>query len=189
MADRVGMADAHVIGLRAPVPVKRRSRSERATAVRDPDVVYRGLAPAVLGYLRAQGAVDPEDLLMEVFVTVVRDLGKVRGDDDAVRRWVFTIAHHRIVDERRWHARRSRLGTAEAERSDDRTVADPMSTGPDPELVAALATLTPEQRDVLGLRVVADLPVADVAKILRKRPDAVKALQHRATSKLADLLG
>ena len=64
-----------------------------------------------------------------------------------------------------------------------------MSTGPDPELVAALATLTPEQRDVLGLRVVADLTVADVAKILRKRPDAVKALQHRATSKLADLLG
>ncbi|MEX2626678.1 MAG: sigma-70 family RNA polymerase sigma factor [Ilumatobacteraceae bacterium] len=183
------MADVHAIELRAPSPVTRRARAQPVREARDPDALYRELAPAVLGYLRAQGASDPEDLLMEVFVTVVRDLRKVRGDHEAVRRWVFTIAHHRIVDERRWHARRSRMSAAEVERFDDRATPDAMSAGPDPELVAALAELTPDQRDVIGLRLVADLPVADVAKILRRRPDAVKALQHRATSKLAELLG
>ena len=170
-----------------PADVPGRCRAACDTPdVHDADAVYRDLAPAVLGYLRAQGAADPEDLLMDVFVAVVRDVERVQGDTAAVRRWVFTIAHHRVVDQRRHSARRTRLRSI----SDltDRSVPDAMSTGPDPELVTALAALTPEQRDVLGLRVVADLPVADVAKILRKRPDAVKALQHRATSKLAELL-
>jgi DNA-directed RNA polymerase specialized sigma24 family protein len=64
-----------------------------------------------------------------------------------------------------------------------------MSESVDPALVAALAALTPEQRDVVGLRIVADLPVKDVARILRKRPDAVKSLHHRALTALADRLG
>jgi RNA polymerase sigma factor (sigma-70 family) len=164
-------------------------RSARGTAcdtpdVRDADTVYRDLGPAVLGYLRAQGATDPEDLLMDVFVAVVRDLDGVRGDSAAVRRWVFTIAHHRVVDQRRHRARRTRLRSVDALQL-DRVVPDAMSAGVDPELIAALAMLTPEQRDVLGLRVVADLPVADVARILRKRPDAVKSMQHRALTTLA----
>jgi RNA polymerase sigma-70 factor, ECF subfamily len=125
---------------------------------------------------------------MDVFVAVVRDLDGVRGDSAAVRRWVFTIAHHRVVDQRRHRARRTRLRSVDAFQL-DRVVPDAMSAGVDPELIAALAMLTPEQRDVLGLRVVADLPVADVARILRKRPDAVKSMQHRALTTLAARLG
>ena len=154
--------------------------------VHDADTVYRDLAPAVLGYLHAQGATDPEDLLMDVFVAVVRDLDGVRGDSDAVRRWVFTIAHHRVVDQRRHRARRTRLRSVDVA---DRSVPDAMSMSADPDLIAALATLTPDQRDVLGLRVVADLPVVDVARILRKRPDAVKSMHHRALISLSQRLG
>jgi len=179
------MADAQVVDVATWGPVSRRDATARIE--RDPDGLYRELAPAVLGYLRAQGASDPEDLLMDVFVAVVRDLDGVRGDADAVRRWVFTIAHHRIVDERRHRSRRTRLRPADVAEF-DRPVPDAMSEGTDPELVSALAALTPEQRDVLGLRIVADLPVKDVARILRKRPDAVKSLHHRALNALADRL-
>jgi DNA-directed RNA polymerase specialized sigma24 family protein len=63
--------------------------------------LYRRLAPPVLGYLRSQGVADADDLLGEIFLQVVRDLSRFRGDDAALRRWVFTIAHHRIVDTRR----------------------------------------------------------------------------------------
>jgi RNA polymerase sigma factor (sigma-70 family) len=180
------MADAQVIHVATWAPVSRRDATPKVE--RDPDAVYRELAPAVLGYLRAQGASDPEDLLMDVFVTVVRDLEGVRGDADAVRRWVFTIAHHRIVDERRHRSRRTRLRSADVAEF-DQPVSDAMSESVDPALVAALAALTPEQRDVVGLRIVADLPVKDVARILRKRPDAVKSLHHRALTALADRLG
>lgn len=146
---------------------------------------YRTLAPAVLGYLRAQRAPDPEDLLGDVFVQVARDLPRFRGDDAAMRRWVFSIAHNRLVDARRRQARRPR--------SADRAVPDRAAAPPpdpiDPELVAALAELTAEQREVVVLRFVADLPLADVARITSRRVGAVKAMQRRALEALARSLG
>jgi RNA polymerase sigma-70 factor (ECF subfamily) len=142
---------------------------------------YRALAPAVLGYLRAQRAPDPEDILGEVFLQVARDLGRFRGDQDALRRWVFAIAHNRLLDARRRAARRPVL--------DDREVPELVTTPPpdllDPDLVEALSALTPEQREVVVLRFVADLPLADVAKITRRRVGAVKAMQHRAMETLS----
>src|SRR5690606_38682499 len=44
--------------------------------------LYRELAPAVLGYLRASGSADPEDRLGEVFLQVARDLPRFRDRDD-----------------------------------------------------------------------------------------------------------
>ena len=48
-----------------------------------------------------------------------------------------------------------------------------------------IASLAPAQAEVLLLRVVADLSVDEVAKIVGKRPTAVRALQHRAIVTLA----
>ncbi len=149
------------------------------------EAVYLTLAPAVLGYLRSQGAPDPEDLTSEVFVHVTRGLGGFRGDEQALRRWVFTIAHHRLVDDRR----RRRVRPVSAETG----VVDPptwdRSDSLDPELVEALSELTPLQREVVVLRFVADLPLADVARIVRRPRTAVKSLQARALARLEDRLG
>ena len=147
--------------------------------------VYRQLAPAVLGYLRAQRAPEPEDLLGEVFLQVARDLHTFKGDDAARRRWVFAIAYNRLLDARRRVSRRPRVADREVPESEVDPPADPL----DPELVAALARLTPEQREVVVLRFVADLPLADVARITRRRVGAVKALQHRALETLSAMLG
>ena len=143
--------------------------------------VYRRLAPAVLGYLRAQRAPDPEDLLGEVFLQVARDLPRFRGDEDAQRRWVFTIAHNRLLDARRRQSRRP--APAYGPLPD---VASPPAPDPlDPELVEALASLTPEQREVVVLRFVADLSLDDVARVTKRKVGAVKALQHRALEMLS----
>ena len=61
--------------------------------------------------------------------------------------------------------------------------------GNDPSLTKALAGLTPEQRQVLVLRFVADLPINDVAKIVGKRLGAVKMLQARGLADLRTALG
>jgi RNA polymerase sigma factor (sigma-70 family) len=146
---------------------------------------YRALAPAVLGYLRAERAPDPEDLLGEIFLQVARDVRKFRGDDDDLRRWVFTIAHHRLVDERRRRTRRPVLADAPVpEWPDPRQPAQAV----DPMLVDALAQLTPEQREVVVLRFVADLSLEDVAGITGRTVGAVKAMQHRALEMLARIL-
>ncbi len=150
----------------------------------DAGAVYRDLAPAVLGFLRAERALDPEDLLGEVFLQVTRDLPRFRGDWDALRRWVFTIARHRLVDDYRRRARRPQpFEVALPDRA-----AQPPADALDPELVAALALLTDDQREVIVLRFVADLPLEAVAEITKRTIGAVKALQHRALSALSRIL-
>lgn len=161
-------------------------RGGSGNAGRTADDVYRRLAPVVLGYLRAQGALEPEDLLGDVFVRVVKGLPRFRGDDAALRRWVFTIAHARIIDARRRSARRRVVFVAEPESLTGDTISD--GALPDPDLVRALAALTPDQRDVVALRFVADLAIRDVARLTGKRPGAVKALQARALDRLAVVL-
>jgi RNA polymerase sigma-70 factor (ECF subfamily) len=153
------------------------------------EVIYRDLAPPVLGYLRGQGAHDPEDLAADAFMGLVRDLSRFEGDERSFRSWVFTIVHRRLVDERRRRHRRREsavdpavlpsvgpLGDAEEEalaRLGGRSVLE------------AVGTLTPDQRAVVLLRVVADLSVAEVARILGKSGGAVKTLQRRALARLA----
>ena len=68
--------------------------------------IFRALAPVVHGYLRLQGATEPEDLTSEVFLAVLRNLGSFDGDEPGFRSWVFTIAHRRLLDERRRAVRR-----------------------------------------------------------------------------------
>jgi DNA-directed RNA polymerase specialized sigma24 family protein len=63
--------------------------------------LYRWLSPSVCGYLRMQGAYDPEDLTSEVFLGAFRAIGSFSGGEDGFRAWVFTFAHRRLTDDRR----------------------------------------------------------------------------------------
>ena len=150
----------------------------------DAGAVYREFAPAVLGFLRAERAREPEDLLGEVFLQVTRDLPHFRGDRDALRRWVFTIARHQLIDDYRRRARRLQPFDGVVPDIPDQ----PSTEEVDPELVEALALLTDDQREVIVLRFVADLPLEAVAGITKRRIGAVKALQHRALSALGRIL-
>jgi RNA polymerase sigma factor (sigma-70 family) len=55
-------------------------------------------------------------------------------------------------------------------------------------LMAAVRQLPPEQREVMLLRLAAGLTAPEVAAALHKTTGAVKALEHRALARLADLL-
>ena len=112
---------------------------------------------------------------------MARDLPRFRGDDDALRRWVFTISHNRLLDARRRQARRPVTSWEPVPDRAERPVADSF----DPELASALTTLTDDQREVVVLRFVADLPLEEVARVTGRKVGAVKALQHRALDALA----
>jgi RNA polymerase sigma-70 factor (ECF subfamily) len=145
--------------------------------------IYDSLAPAVIGYLRARGAAEPEDLAGEVFVQVVRDLPAFDGDARGFRSWAFTIARNRLLDDARRRARRPAVSTApsaleSAEVGGD-VVDDALARLDLQRVTAILATLSEDQRDVLLLRVVGDLTVEEVARVISKRPGAVKQLQRR----------
>jgi RNA polymerase sigma-70 factor (ECF subfamily) len=148
--------------------------------------LYEDLAPVVTGYLRLRGAIEPDDLASETFLNVFHTIAGFRGDEAAFRSWVFTIAHHRMVDD--WRRRGRRPVTEPLD-------AAPAQVGGDVEVEAlsslgstwmrdALEALSEEQREVLLLRIVADLSVAEVAAIVGKRAGAVRALQHRGLERL-----
>ena len=146
------------------------------------EAIYSELAPPVLSYLRASRAPEPEDLLGEVFLQVVRDLGRFSGGERDFRTWVLTIAHHRLIDARRRANRRPVVADVEAAeaampRGDvEREALERFDTERVRELLDAL---TAEQRAVLLLRIVGDLSVEQVARALGKRAGAVKQLQRR----------
>ena len=144
--------------------------------------LYDGLAPVVLGYLRANNAPDPEDVLSEAFLQVARDISGFEGDEPGFRSWVFTIAHHRLIDARRHAARRLvELSPEPPEPSGhaDDAADEALARIGLEEVHRVLALLSDDQRMVLLLRVLADMSIEDVAKAVGKRPGAVKALQRR----------
>lgn len=155
------------------------------------EALYRELAPGLLAFLRGQGLRDAEDVASEVFVGMVRNIATFEGDEGAFRAWVFSIAHRRIIDERRRSSRRPERITdpgelkesaahdlvIDAERELEQRIAGPAAK--------AVLELSPDQRAVVLLRVVADLSVSETAEVLEKTEGAVKALQQRALRALA----
>jgi len=163
------------------------------------EALYRAMAPAVVGYLRLQGAEDPEDLANEVFLGAFRGLAGFTGGEEQLRSWVFSIAHRRIIDERRRRARRVSVvpiddagagaGAGAAYRSTGPGVEDQaLGTVEEERLRRVCESLAPDQRDVVLLRLLGDLSVEQTAAALGKRPGAVKALQHRGLEALRRLL-
>jgi RNA polymerase sigma factor (sigma-70 family) len=155
------------------------------------ETLYRDLSPVVTGYLRLHGAAEPDDLASETFIGVFTGLAGFRGDEDALRAWVFTIAHRRLVDD--WR-RRSRRPQA-ADDPGDLTwlvggdVEDDALTRVGAEDVERMCGGLPaDQRAVLLLRVLADLTVEQVAQVLGKSVASVKALQRRGLRTLRDRL-
>jgi RNA polymerase sigma-70 factor (ECF subfamily) len=158
----------------------------RAGSVPAFERIYEELAAPVASYLRWNGAPDVDGLTNEVMANVHRGLPKFVGDWPAFRSWVFTIAHHRLIDARR-AARRRPVVVDEPvdEHVEPRNVEDDaMQLLSDDRVRALLTDLSADQRDVLLLRVVADLPLEEVADALHKSVGAVKSLQHRALATL-----
>jgi RNA polymerase sigma factor (sigma-70 family) len=145
--------------------------------------IYAELAPPLLGYLRAKRASHPDDLLGEVMLQIVRDLPGFDGGKRDFRAWAFTIAHHRLLDERRRDARRPAEPTpaAEIERLGPAgdTEEDALRALSAERAANLLAQLSADQQNVILLRILGDLTCEQTAEVLGKTEGAVKALQHR----------
>ena len=154
--------------------------------------LYQDLAGPVSGYLSSRGAADPEDLTGETFLQVARNIQTFDGSESSFRSWVFVIAHRRLIDARRTAVRRAEVTSLE------RANIDPSGGDVEGEAVDQLVTdemrrvfdlLTEEQRDVLALRVIANLTLQETAEVMGKRVGAVKALQRRGLLALRKILG
>ena len=146
------------------------------------------LSPVVAGYLRLQGSYEPEDLTSEVFLGVLRNIDSFSGDEAGFRAWLFTIAHGRLLDERRRLVRRplpEPLESVAVVPAPDDVEADAARMADDERVREVCASLSPDQRDVLLLRLLGGLTLEECAATLGKTLGAVKALQRRGFAAIA----
>jgi RNA polymerase sigma-70 factor (ECF subfamily) len=143
-------------------------------------------AGPLTGYLRSRGVADADGLANDVFLRAFRSIHTFRGDASRFRSWLYVIAQNAAIDD----ARRRRRRVAEvplAERIDvpgGDVEHDAVARLARDNVQTLLATLSPDQRDVIVLRIVADLTVEETGAVLGKSYEAVKALQRRGLASL-----
>jgi RNA polymerase sigma-70 factor (ECF subfamily) len=159
------------------------------------EAVYRRYAPAVLAWFRARvgDAHLAEDLTGDAFVAVIGALPRYTGGPEAFAGWLFTLVRRDFVDHLRRVARRPETpvaepGTVVAETAPD-TADEVVARSEGDRVRSALSRLSPDQQEVLVLRVVAGLSAPEVAAATGRTVGAVKALQHRGLDSLGRLLG
>ena len=162
------------------------------TAGADPAVlfgaVYRTLSGAVLGYLTARGVDDPEAVTQDVFLAFYPKIGELTGGLQGARSLVFSIAHARMVDYYRRVERRPAFTPYDPVQDSRSTAsAEDHALGHTGGNAAHLLEgLSDDHREVLALRIVADLSIEQVAGIMGKSQGAIKQLQRRALQNLKD---
>ncbi len=181
---------------------KARRRDEEALAT-----LYQRALPVIYRYVLARlGRPDlAEDVVSEVFLTMVESIGDLRAEHEAgFFAWMIQIAQGKISRAIR-HLQRQAIHQAPFPASladDERFLVEPMATDllSNPaalqewrdtlrELGLALGSLSAEQQVVVIGRFLAGQSIEDLARALGKQPGAVRALQFRALGALAERLG
>lgn len=154
--------------------------------------LWRDGNPALLRYLRAAMPDCAEDVAGETWLQVVRGLATFRGDEQAWRSWLFTIARRRMLDEHRRRGRHPEAPYAELPPGTEPAVADAAARAlgnlAAAELVQAVRELPTQQAEVILLRILADLDNETVARIVGRSPGAVRIAAHRGLRRLAQTL-
>lgn len=145
--------------------------------------LWRTHQAALLRYLRARRAPSPDDLASQVWVDIATSIDRFEGEADDFRRWLFTIAHRRSVDEIRRVVRRSDLSVRAADHVVGADVEHDRLDALD-RAIALVSTLPDNLAEAVMLRVVNELPIADVASVMGTTEGNVRVLVHRGLTRL-----
>jgi RNA polymerase sigma-70 factor (ECF subfamily) len=150
------------------------------------DMVFRFI------YFRVNDRALAEDFTSETFLRALRRISTISYQGRDIGAWFITIARNIVLDHLKSARHRLELTTAdtlegkEQVASTEEAVLDVLQSE---RLMAAVAQLGDEQRECVMLRFVHGLSVSETANVMGKNDGAIKALQHRAVRKLADIVG
>lgn len=157
--------------------------------------LYCRYVPVVAGFVRRRvrdrGLV--EDLTSETFVRAWRSIGSVRNQGRDVGAWFITIARNLVRDHAKSHRVQREALVADMEALVEAGPTLSAACGVEHVVLARLtaaelgrrvAALPSGQREVIRLRFGHGLSALEVAAALGRSEGAVKALQHRALTRL-----
>ncbi|MDQ1301098.1 MAG: hypothetical protein QG637_1019 [Chloroflexota bacterium] len=142
-------------------------------------------------YHRVGQAEQAEDLTGQVFIRMLEAVRSGQGWKTSFSGWLYRIAHNLVIDFYRRRGRASFVDIDEAPpiiATEDDPSRRVQATLDREDLRAALGQLTEEQAQVITLRFLEDLSIAEVAAIMGKNEGAIKALQYRAVLALRRIM-
>jgi RNA polymerase sigma-70 factor (ECF subfamily) len=150
------------------------------------DTVFRFI------YFRVNDRALAEDFTSETFLRALRRISSVNYQGRDIGAWFVTIARNIILDHMKSARHRLEITTNETPERKDRA-ASPEDAVIDlltsERLMEAVRQLGDEQRECVMLRFIQGFSVSETAAVMGKNDGAIKALQHRAVRKLAELIG
>jgi RNA polymerase sigma-70 factor, ECF subfamily len=150
------------------------------------DTVFRFI------YFRVNDRALAEDFTSETFLRALRRIGTVNYQGRDIGAWFVTIARNIILDHMKSARKRLEITTDDTPESKEhapspeQAVIDLLTSE---RLMAAVKQLGDEQRECVMLRFIQGFSVSETAAVMGKNDGAIKALQHRAVRKLAELVG
>ena len=167
-----------------------------AGSLTDFDALYarhrRGLY-AFIARLPGSQEIAVDDIFQDTWLAVTRARANYRPSA-SFRTWLYQIARNRVID--RLRTKRPVLASELQAPGDDdyfESVPDSGANTPDQllqqsdqaaALARALAALPVEQREVFLLRMEAELPLEEIAQLIRVNPETAKSRLRYATAKL-----
>jgi RNA polymerase sigma factor (sigma-70 family) len=143
------------------------------------DDVVAEHGPVVMRVCRALLGADADDAWSETFLAALRAYPELRPDSN-VRGWLVSIAHRKAIDQLRRSARAARpVGDVP-----DAVGAEGVPLPADEALRAALDALPPKQRAAVVYHYLADLPYAEVGRVIGT---SVAAARRSAADGVANL--
>lgn len=137
-------------------------------------------------------ASEAEDITAEVFVRMIESIHKFKWQGYPFSSWLYRIAHNLVVDHYRRRSRKQMVSLENtkpilhAAAFDSDAHMDLQLTMA--EVMKAMESLTDLQREVITLRFAAGLSVAETARAIGKKDNAVKSLQHAGLVKLRRIM-
>ena len=152
------------------------------------EIVYRVHVDAVYRFCLSQvrNPALAEDLAADTFTSAYAAYPRVQPASNVVRPWLFRIARNQTID----HGRRFRrglraIGVLQARPAEARSVENAAQQRDDlRRVVAAITTLRPRDRVLVGLRVASALPFSEIAEIVGISEVAARAATHRALERV-----
>lgn len=150
------------------------------------EALYAAHVRELLGFLTYRTG-DPalaEDLLADTFERALRARRRFDSSRGTPAAWLYVIALNTMRDHARRRAAERRAIDRLAPGAPDSVPAPDDAVGERAEIHAALAGLGDDEREAVALRYGADLPVAQIARVLGVPRTTVEGRLHRGLLKL-----
>lgn len=153
--------------------------------------LWRETQPVLLRFLGVRAPEAAEDVAAETWIAALPQLRDFSGGESAFRGWLVTIARNKLADVHRRAARRREHLSAVP--MDDGVLAPDaadqvMEREATERAMRLIAELPSDVAEMVALRVVVGLDVAQVADIVGKKPGTVRVAVHRGLRRLSELL-